>query len=76
MNYTSIIPYKVKDIVQLIMENKQKAFLDAIDYLYSTNLYEYLSNEDSKFWHFSSLKLFYLLEEEKQNDFFELPDYV
>ena len=48
----------------------------AIDYLYSSELYEYLSNEETKFWHFSPSKLFDLLEEEKQNNFFEIPDFV
>ncbi len=76
MNYTVIIPYKVKDIVLLIMKNKKMMFLNAIDYLYSSNLYEYLNNEESKLWHLSSSKLFDLLEEEKQNNFFELPDFV
>ena len=76
MNYNVIIPYKIKDIIQLIMENKQKAFLQAIDYLYNSKLYEYLSNEETKFWHFSHYKLFDLLEEEKQNNFFEIPDFV
>ena len=76
MNYKAIIPYKIKDLIQLIIENKQKVFLHAIDYLYSSELYEYLSNEETKFWHFSPTKLFELLEEEKQNNFFEIPDFV
>ncbi len=74
MNYTAIIPYKIKGVVQLIMENKQKAFVEAIDYLYSSNLYEHLSDEESKFWHFSSAKLFYFLEQEKQNAFANFSD--
>ena len=76
MDYSAIIPYKIKDIILLIMENKEKKFLEAMDYLYNSKLYEYLSNEESKFWHFSQFKLFDLLEEEKQNTFFELPDFV
>ena len=76
MDYNAIIPYKIKDLIFLIMENKQKGFLDAIDYLYNSDLYEYLNNEETKFWHFSHFKLFDLLEEEKQNSFFEIPDFV
>ena len=76
MDYSVIIPYKIKDIILLIMENKKKAFLEAIDYLYNSNLYEYLSNEESKFWHLSYSKLFDLLEEEKQTNKFEFPDFV
>ena len=76
MNYKAIIPYRIIGIIQLILENKQKVFLDAIVYLYNSKLYEYLSNEETKFWHFSHSKLFDLLEEEKQNNFFEIPDFV
>ena len=76
INYIAIIPYKIKDIVALIMENKKKLFIDAVNYLYNSKLYEYLSKEETKFWHFSSYKLFDLLEEEKQNNFFEFPDFV
>lgn len=76
MDYSVIIPYKIKDIILLIMENKKKAFLEAIDYLYNSNLYDYISNEESKLWHLSYSKLFDLLEEEKQTNKFELPDFV
>ena len=76
MNYTAIIPYKVKDIILIIMKNKKKMFLDALYYLYNSELYEYLSNEETKFWHFSSSKLYDLLENEKQNNFLEFPDFV
>ena len=76
MDYKAIIPYKIKDIINVIIENKQKTFLEAIDYLYTSKLYEYLSNEETKFWHFSYHKLFDLLEEEKQNNFFEISNFV
>lgn len=75
-NYLAIIPYKIKDVIALIMDNKKQHFLEAVRYLYISELYKYLSKEETKFWHFSSYKLFDLLEEEKQNNMFELPDFV
>lgn len=75
-NYAAIIPYKVKEIISLIIENKNKDFLDAIKYLYSSKLYEYLSREETKYWHFSSAKLYDMLENEKQNNKLEQPDFV
>ncbi len=75
-NYTAIIPYKIRDIVFLIVNNKKILFADAINYLYNSELYKYLSNEETKFWHFSTAKLYDLLEEEKKNGFFEISDFV
>ncbi len=75
-NYTAIIPFKIKDIVFLIMTNKKILFNEALNYLYNSELYKYLSNEETKFWHFSTAKLYDLLENEKQNNFLEFPDFV
>ncbi len=76
VNYTFIIPYKVIDLVSLITELKKLVFLDAINYLYSSQLYNYLSDETTKLWHLSTHKLFSMLEEEKINNQFEFPDFV
>ena len=76
IDYTAIIPYKIKDIILLIIENNNICFIDAISYLYNSKLYEYLSQEETKLWHLSYSKLYDLLENEKQNYFFEFPDFV
>ncbi len=75
-DYSVIIPYKVRDIIALIMENNDLAFVDSIRYLYSSKLYEFLSREETKFWHFSPEKLYDMLENEKQNNKLEIPDFV
>ncbi len=75
-DYTSIIPYKINMIVSLIIDYKKLIFEDAINYLYQSKLYEYLGNEKTKLWHLSPNKLFELLENEKQNNKFEFPDFV
>lgn len=75
-DYSALIPYKIMDIVKLVMENKNTEFSDAISYLYQTQLYEFLSNEQTKLWHLSTHKLFELLEDEKQTNQFQFPDFV
>lgn len=75
-NYTSIIPYKISEITSLIIENKKIKFEDAINYLYLSKLYDFLSDEKTKLWHLSSYKLFELLEKEKQSNNFDFPDFV
>jgi len=75
MDYSPLITYKVKDLVAIIIENKDKSFLDALEYLYSSKLYEFLSDESSKMWHLSTNKLFVVLENEKLTNTFEMPDF-
>ncbi|MBN2663219.1 MAG: hypothetical protein JXR68_06185 [Bacteroidales bacterium] len=75
-NYTALIPFLIIDIVRLIIENKNMDFFSAVSYLYKTQLYEFLSNEQTKLWHLSSYKLFDLLEREKTTQKFEFPDFV
>ncbi|MFH2141965.1 MAG: hypothetical protein ABIJ97_06055 [Bacteroidota bacterium] len=76
INYTTIITYKIKDIVSLIIINKKMSFIDTLEYLYKSSLYENLSNEKKKLWHLSSLKLFHILENEKKTNILQLPDFV
>jgi len=76
INYASIIPYKICDITSLIIENKKIIFEDAINYLYQSKLYELLSDEKTKLWHLSPNKLLELLENEKQCNSLDFPDFV
>lgn len=75
-DYSALIPYKIIGIVKLIMENKETDFPNAISYLYKTQLYEFLSDEQTKLWHLSPHKLFDLMEDEKRTNKFEFPDFV
>jgi len=76
MDYKTLIPYKLIDIIQLIMDNNKKSFFEALHYLYGSKLYNALSNETTKIWHLSHHKLFDMLENEKQNNVLELPDFI
>jgi len=75
MDYSGLIPTKVKDLIDIIIENKKVSFLSALEYLYSSKLYEYLSDESLKLWHMSSFKLFEVLENEKLTKVFVMPDF-
>ncbi len=76
MDYSALIPYKVKDVVSIIIENKNLSFIDSIEYLYHSKMYEYLSDETTKFWHLSPNKLYDILEREKNNLIFDIPDFI
>ncbi len=75
-DYRSIIPYKIQNLVSLIIDHKKLKFYEAINYLYESKLYEILSEEETKIWHLSPDKLFELLENEKQKNIFDFPDFV
>ena len=62
---TAIMPFKVQQLIEMIMEKKQIGVEDAFHYLYSSNCYRLLLQEDTKLWYMSALGIFELLEEEK-----------
>ena len=62
---TAMRPFVVKDLVRMIMSKKNMAFDDALFYLYSSDLYMKLLDDDAKMWYMSTVALYELLEEEK-----------
>ena len=65
---TAIMPFKLQQLIALIMEKKQLEAEDAFHYLYTPNCYKLLLQEDTKLWYMSSLGIFDQLEEEKKNE--------
>ena len=73
----TIRPFVVKDLVRMIMSRKNIAFDDAVFYLYSSDLYMKLLDDDAKMWYMSTVALYELLEEEKfRVRRVELPDKI
>jgi len=70
---TAIMPFKLQQLVELIMEKKQLGVEDAFHYLYTSNSYQLLLQEDTKLWYMSGMGIFELLEEEKKEEKFDNP---
>ena len=70
---TAIMPFKLQQLVELIMEKKQLGVEDAFHYFYTSNCYRLLLQEDTKLWYMSALGIFELLEEEKRAGKIENP---
>ena len=68
-----ILPLKVEGIVVQLIEERKMPLEDALEYLYSSQLYELLEREDTKIWHYSPQMLLYLLENEKSTGKLNLP---
>jgi len=62
---TAIMPFKLQQVIEVIMEKKQFGAEDAMHYLYTSNCYQLLLREETKLWYMSALWIFDLLEEEK-----------
>lgn len=74
--FESIVELKIRDIVALVINQNQLVFEDAIHFVYESKLFHVLTNEDTKLWHLSALKLYEMLVDEKENKQLKLPDYV
>lgn len=59
-------PFVVKDLVGMIMRRRNMTFDDAIFYLYSSDLYMKLLDNEAKMWYMSTVTLYDMLEEEKR----------
>lgn len=63
---TAMRPFVVKDLLRMIMSRKNMAFYDALFYLYSSDLYMKLLDDEVKMWYMSTVALYDILEEEKR----------
>ena len=71
--FKAILPFIVEGIVEELIENRKMPLQDALEYLYSSQLYALLECEETKMWHYSKQMLFYLLENEKNTGKIRLP---
>ncbi|MBP1614875.1 MAG: hypothetical protein H6Q13_2323 [Bacteroidetes bacterium] len=61
-------PFVLKELLAIVMQKKKIPFGDALYYIYSSELYKRLLDEESKLWYLSTLSLYDLLEKEKTED--------
>ena len=61
----TMLPFKVQQLVDIIIQKKHYNLEDALLYLYSSDLYKHLSSETSSLWNYSSVSLYELLKKEK-----------
>ncbi len=74
--FDSLFHFKIQEIISVIIDTRQLNFNQAVEYLYSSKLYESLCDEETKLWHLSSEKLFEILEGEKTTNKIEYPDFI
>lgn len=72
--FEAIMTLLVPQVVQLICEKSHLDEMTATREFYESEVYSLLEEEDTKFWHFSSLTLFNMYNEEKNIGNFEIPE--
>ncbi|MDR0732799.1 MAG: DUF3791 domain-containing protein [Dysgonamonadaceae bacterium] len=62
----AIMPFKVQQLAEVIMQKKRIGLTDALHYLYGTNLYRQLDSDEAKWWYMSGAALYEIIESEKK----------
>ena len=61
----AMLPYKMQQLLDVIIRKRNLGVEDALHYLYTSDLYKLLSSESSELWKYSSLYLYDFLKQEK-----------
>lgn len=62
---SAMLPFVMRELVELVMKKKALLLEDALYYIYSSQLYKSLLDENTKLWYSSTLSLYEALEKEK-----------
>lgn len=66
-NLYLLLPSKVSWMAEMLMDEQGVSLPDAIRYIYSSDTYKKLENEESKSWHLGPATLYYDLKQERKN---------
>lgn len=72
--FEAILILLVPQVIHLIVENFPYDEVTASKEFYSSKVYSFLEQEDTKLWHLSALTLFHMFNEEKQTGMFTFPE--
>ena len=72
--FTSMLFLIVPQVIKLIIENNDIAEDTATEWLYTSELYAQLEDEQTKLWHLSPLALFEMFCEEKNTGKITYPE--
>ena len=65
---SAMLPFKIQELVETIMDKKRMSEIDAMYYLYTSRLYERMEDPSAKLWYESTLNLYETLEAEKRDE--------
>ena len=65
---STMLPFVMRELVELVMKKKALPLGDALYYIYSSKLYKSLLDKSTKLWYSRTLSLYETLETEKTED--------
>ncbi|MDR0331545.1 MAG: hypothetical protein LBH93_07555 [Chitinispirillales bacterium] len=71
---STLIWLRVRDIVKMFLAQDSVSASEAFSLIYKSRVFELLSNEKTKVWHYSAHMLYYLLQTEIQTGKVDLPE--
>ena len=71
---STLIWLRVRDIVKMLLEQKNIPINEAFNLIYNSQVFELLANEKTKVWHYSAHMLYYLLQNEIKTGNVDLPE--
>lgn len=72
--FSSLLVLIVPQIIELITNNSNLSEIEAINSFYYSQLYNELSNEESKLWHYSPLLLYTMYQDEVLKGRYDYPE--
>lgn len=72
--FNAVFPIIIADLVKMIAGQRNITEDEAIQLLYTTELYAQLEQEDTKLWRYSTPMLYSLLEQELDYGMIRYPD--
>ena len=57
-----MLPFVIKELAEMVMKKKALLLDDALHYIYTTNLYKSLLDENTKQWYSSTIVLYKTIE--------------
>lgn len=74
--FEAMLVLLVPQVIQLIVDHYSYDEVTAAKEFYSSKVYSYLEQEDTKLWHLSALMLFHMFDEEKKTGIVTFPEEV
>lgn len=72
--FEAMLMLLVPQVIHLIVKNYPYDEVAASKEFYSSKVYSFLEQEDTKLWHLSALTLFNMFDEEKKTGTFTFPE--
>jgi len=72
---STLIWLRVRDIVKMLLAQDGISVNEAFNLIYNSQVFELLSNEKTKIWHYSAHMLYYILQNEIKTGEVELPEH-